>query len=257
MTIFNFQDNEALGSVISVDTATVVIRVDDLDRLKRIQVNRLTVLQSSKAGQHLIGIVNKITRKPDDKNFERADSYEQMEVDLPENNLVRITLIGTLLDRLGEKKNIFRRTLETVPEIDSNCFSLEGDRLTRFMQVISDVEMSGPKLSLGNFTLDDEAEAFLNGNKLFQRHVVIVGSTGSGKSWTTARLLEQVAQLPQANMVLFDIHGEYKPLIGDEFHHVRIAGPVDIENGNGLTDGVLHLPYWLLGYEALVFIICG
>lgn len=251
MAILDFEDNEALGSVISVDTATVVIRVDDIERLKSIQVNRLVVLQSSKAGQYLIGVVNKIVRKPD-REVEDEDETDQMEPDPPENNLVRITLIGTFLNRSGEKSNIFRRTLETVPEIDANCFPLEGKSLTDFMQIISSVEDDGKKLSLGKYTLDEDAETFLNGNRLFQRHAVIVGSTGSGKSYTTARLLEQIAQLPQANAVLFDVHGEYKPLKGKEFKHLRIAGPSDIEKGSGLKDGVLHLPYWLLGYEALV-----
>lgn len=251
MSIFDFEDNEALGSVISVDTAAAVIRVDDLDRLKRLQVNRLVVLQSSKPGQHLIGVVVRITRKPDNRDLEDAEVTDE-ELVPSENNLVKITLIGTLLDRVGEDENVFRRTLETVPEIDANCFSLEGGRLTKFMQVISDVKTEGPKLSLGNFTLDDEAVAYLNGNKLFQRHAVIVGSTGSGKSWTTARLLDQIAELPQANVVLFDIHGEYRPLKSEAFKHLRIAGPSDIENKSGLDDGVLHLPYWLLGYEALV-----
>jgi len=253
MTIFDFDDSEALGSVISVDTTAVIIRVEDLDRLKRLQVNRLVVLQSSKPGQHLIGVVVKITRKPDDRDVDTDDGSLE-ELGPNENNLVKITLIGTLLDRVGENRNVFRRTLETVPEIEANCFSLEGGRLTNFMQVISSVEVDGPKLSLGNFTLDDDAIAYLNGNKLFQRHAIIVGSTGSGKSWTTARLLEQIAALPQANAVLFDIHGEYRPLASDAFHHLRIAGPSDIENGHGLDDGVLHLPYWLLGYEALVSI---
>jgi len=250
MGILKFEDKEALGSVISVDTVAVVIRVDDLDRLRRLQVNRLVVLQSSKPGQHLIGIVVKITRKAD----ERAAEIElNSDEEIPsENNLVRITLIGTLIDKVGTAQNIFRRTLETVPEIEANCFSLEGDRLTNFMQVISNVEMDGPKLSLGTFTLDDEAVAYLNGNKLFQRHAVVVGSTGSGKSWTTARLLEQIASLPQANVVLFDIHGEYRPLDDEAFQHFRIAGPSDIESGRTLDDGVLHLPYWLLGYEALI-----
>lgn len=250
MSIFNYADEEALGCVISVDTATVTIRVDAMDRLRRVQVNRLTVLQSSRAGQYLIGIVTRITRKADDSK--PAGSEDPAEEVLPENNLVRITLIGTHHDRVGIHRNVFRRTLETVPEIDANCFALEGERLTMFMQVISNVADDGPRLSLGTFTLDDDAEAFLNGNKLFQRHAVIVGSTGSGKSWTTARLLDQIAQLPQANVILFDIHGEYKPLIGDEFRHIRIAGPVDIERRSGLAEGVLHLPYWLLGYEALV-----
>lgn len=251
MSIFDFADHEALGSVISVDTAAATIRVDDLDRLKRLQVNRLVVLQSSKPGQHLIGVVVRITRKPDNRDLDEAELTD-VELIPNENNLVKITLIGTLLDKVGAEENVFRRTLETVPEIDANCFSLEGERLTNFMQVISNVKTDGPKLSLGNFTLDDEAVAYLNGNKLFQRHAVIVGSTGSGKSWTTARLLDQIAELPQANVVLFDIHGEYRPLKGEAFKHLRIAGPSDIEHKRGLDDGVLHLPYWLLGYEALV-----
>ena len=251
MSIFDFADTESLGSVISVDTAAVTIRVDDLDRLKRLQVNRLVVLQSSKPGQHLIGIVVKITRKPDTRELEEAELGDQ-DLIPNENNLVKVTLIGTLLDRVGTDQNVFRRTLETVPEIDANCFSLDGERLTKFMQVISDVKTDGPKLSLGHFTLDDEAIAYLNGNKLFQRHAVIVGSTGSGKSWTTARLLDQIAELPQANAVLFDIHGEYRPLKSSAFRHLRIAGPSDIEHNRGLADGVLHLPYWLLGYEALL-----
>jgi hypothetical protein len=251
MSIFDFADTEALGRVISVDTTAATIRVDDLDRLKRLQVNRLVVLQSSKPGQHLIGVVVKITRKPDTRELDETESTDESLVP-SENNLVKITLIGTLLDRVGKDQNVFRRTLETVPEIDANCFSLERQRLSKFMQVISNLQSDGPKLSLGHFTLDEEAIAYLNGNKLFQRHAVIVGSTGSGKSWTTARLLDQIAELPQANVVLFDIHGEYHPLKGAAFKHIRIAGPSDIECNRGLSDGVLHLPYWLLGYEALV-----
>lgn len=252
MSIFDFADSEAFGKVISVDTVAVTVRVDELDQLRELQVNHLAVLQSSKPGQHLIGLVVRITRKPDNREHgDDADSVEEGFIP-NENNLVKIILIGTLLAWDGQDENVFRRTLETVPEIDANCFSLEGERLTKFMEVISDVKTEGPKLALGYFTLDEQAVAYLNGNKLFQRHAVVVGSTGSGKSWTTARLLDQIAELPQANAVLFDIHGEYRPLNGDAFRHLRIAGPSDIEQTRGLDDGVLHLPYWLLGYEAMV-----
>jgi DNA helicase HerA-like ATPase len=250
MPIFDYQDNEALGRIIAVDSAIVVVRVDELERLKRVQVNRLVVLQSSKAGQHLIGVVSRITRKAPDGAPEAPEEREAE--DLPENNLVRVSLIGTLIDALGQQRNVFRRTLETVPEIDANCFALEGDRLTNFMQVISNVVGEGPQLELGKYTLDEDATAFLNGNKLFQRHAIVVGSTGSGKSWTTARLLDQVAALNQANAILFDVHGEYKTLAGDEFRHYRVAGPGDLDGGGALADGVLYLPYWLLGYEAMV-----
>ena len=252
MAIFDYGDGEALGKIIAVDTAVVVVRVDELERLKRVQVNRLVALQSSKAGQHLVGVVSRITRKAPEITPAESDEDADEVGDLPENNLVRVSLIGTLIDKQGLLENIFRRTLETVPEIDANCFALEGKRLTDFMQVISNVTGEGPQLELGKYTLDENATAFLNGNRLFQRHAVIVGSTGSGKSYTTARMLDQVAALDQANAILFDIHGEYKTLDGEEFRHLRVAGPGDLEQGQGLDDGVLYLPYWLLGYEAMV-----
>jgi hypothetical protein len=252
MSIFNYNDGEALGKIIAVDTAVVVVRVDELERLKRVQVNRLVALQSSKAGQHLVGVVSRITRKAPGITTDETETDPDTVTELPENNLVRVSLIGTLIDKQGLLENIFRRTLETVPEIDANCFALEGDRLTNFMQVISNVTGGGPQLELGKYTLDENATAFLNGNRLFQRHAVVVGSTGSGKSYTTARILDQVAALNQANAILFDIHGEYKTLDGEEFRHLRVAGPGDLEQNQGLDDGVLYLPYWLLGYEAMV-----
>ena len=55
---------------------------------------------------------------------------------------------------------------------------------------------------------------------LFQRHAAIVGSTGSGKSYCVARIVEQMADLPNANAVLFDIHGEYST---DSFKKEGIA----------------------------------
>ena len=137
MAIFDYGDGEALGKIIAVDTAVVVVRVDELERLKRVQVNRLVALQSSKAGQHLVGVVSRITRKAPEITLGESKDDADEAIELPENNLVRVSLIGTLIDKQDLLENVFRRTLETVPEIDANCFALEGKRLTDFMQVIS------------------------------------------------------------------------------------------------------------------------
>ncbi|MBX2835096.1 MAG: ATP-binding protein [Micavibrio sp.] len=247
MTIFNFSDNEALGKVSSVDTANVVVEVINLEQLKKLQVNRLAVLQSSRPGQHLIGLINKVTRKRDDDQKIDDDLEEA-----PEQNLCKISLIGTLLDRDGEKRNVFRRTLESVPEINANCFSLEDDHLTAFMRILSSTEEDGKSLTLGSYTLDENATAYLNGNKFFQRHAFIGGSTGSGKSWTTAKIIEQMAELKTANAIVFDLHGEYKPITGDGIKHYKVAGPADVEAQHTLQNNVIYLPYWLLSYEALV-----
>ncbi len=252
MALFEYKDTEALGQVKAVDTATVVVTVDNVELLRQLQVNRLVVLQSSKPGQHLVGVVQKIIR---DTAIAKALGHVEDDDSAPqeqeqERNVVRITLIGTFIDKVGTRENVFRRTLETVPEIEAHCFAIEGDRLTQFMRAVSLVASEETyRLSLGTYTLDERAEAFLNANRLFQRHAVIVGSTGSGKSWTTACLIEQVARLANANAVLFDIHGEYRTLCGDGIRHFRIAGPGDLGKGTSFDDGVLYLPYWLLGYE--------
>ena len=251
MSIFDYPDTQALGTVIAVDTATVVIRVEDVEKLRRMQVNRLVVLQSSRAGEHLIGVIQKIVRSIKEvKSVVEVESFDDDSP--PEENVVRVALIGTHIDRKGTDRDLFRRTLETVPEIDANCFAIEGDSLTAFMRVISAVASEGQKLTLGFYTLDENATAYLNGNKFFQRHAFIVGSTGSGKSWTTARILEQVADLPNANALVFDLHGEYRPLSANGIRHFRIAGPGDLDKGTDLGDGVIYLPFWLLGYEAMI-----
>ena len=253
MSIFKYDDADALGRVKSVDTAIVIVHVADVERLRKLQVNRLAVLQSSRPGQHLIGIIQKITRNAVEAKEIGETEGDETDLTVPaELNLVRITLIGTMVDKLGTESNVFLRTLETVPEIDANCFAVEGKALTNFMRVIANIASDGEKLSLGHYTLDDKAEAFLNGNKFFQRHAIIVGSTGSGKSWTTARVLECMAGLANANGIVFDIHGEYSPLKGDGIRHLRIAGPKDLDAKTALNDGVVHLPYWLLAYEAMV-----
>ena len=256
MPLLEYKDEDALGNVLSVDTATVVIRVTDIDCLRKMQVNRLIALRSSKSGQFLIGIVQKITRSAITKEIVSSIDILEDEFSekngLNEMNLVRITLIGTLIDQVASNINVFRRTLETVPEIDANCFAVEGDSLTAFMKAISNVTTDKQKLSLGNYTLDEAAEAYLNGNRFFQRHAIIVGSTGSGKSWTTARILEQTASLEHANAILFDIHGEYSTLNNENFRHFRIAGSGDVGKNLGLEQGVLYVPYWLLTYEAII-----
>ena len=254
MPIFDYNADEAIGSVYSVDTGTVLVSVSDLDALRRMQVNHLVVLRSSRAGQHLIGLINKIMRKAlvgVNENDQESDDIQDDRTII--ENIVRVTLIGTLLDAVGTEKNVFRRTLETVPEIDAPCFILGGERLTAFMRAISKKVAEGQEpLSLGKYTLDEEADAWIDGNRFFQRHAVIVGSTGSGKSWTVARILEQVAQLPNASALLFDIHGEYAPLDGEGISHLRVAGPGDLTANRTLADGVLYLPYWLLTYEEIL-----
>ena len=103
------------------------------------------------------------------------------------------------------------------------------------------------RLNIGRYAIDEETPAIIDGDKFFQRHAAIVGSTGSGKSWLVAKVIEQVASLDSGNAILFDMHGEYSSLKGDQFKSMKIAGP----SGSN-PDDELFLPYWLLSHEELM-----
>lgn len=253
MAIFKFEEATSIGTVFSVDTSTIIVKIEELEKLRRLQVNHLVAVKSSKAGQHLIGIINRITRKVTDESNPVGDDLGFGGFLLTEN-ILRVNLIGTLIDKHGEIENVFKRTLDTVPEIEAPCFPIDGENITKFMQTISTQSNYEIPLSIGKYSIDENAEAFLDGDKLFQRHAVIVGSTGSGKSWCVAKLVEQIAKLPMANCILFDIHGEYS---GEDFktdgiQHLKIANPSDLGKTGNLENNVLMLPYWLLTYEEML-----
>jgi len=253
VALLEFQDEMAIGAVFSVDTATVIVKVDELEKLRKLQVNHLIAIRSSKAGQYLIGIINRITRKLSD---EEKPVEEDMGLGgfLLTENILRVNLIGSFFQKHGKKENVFKRNLDTVPEIEALCFAMEGENITKFMNAISSAEDYKHPLSIGRYSIDEKALAFLDGDKLFQRHAVIVGSTGSGKSWCVAKLIEQIAKLPMANCLLFDIHGEYSgaDFKADGIQHLRIANPSDLGKKDQLAKNIVLLPYWLLTYEEML-----
>ncbi|WP_319503174.1 anti-phage-associated helicase HerA [uncultured Draconibacterium sp.] len=83
----------------------------------------------------------------------------------------------------------------------------------------------------------------VNGNKFFNKHIAIVGSTGSGKSHTLATIIQKAVSsksgdfdLNNSHTIIFDIHSEYKSAFPD-------ANLIDIKN--------LVLPYWMLNSDEL------
>ena len=239
----NIDQNNTLGKVQSVDTGTVVIKVTAEQMLNSIQVNNLIRVRSTKTSESIIGVVTKIMRKASDRI--EPDDPDEVAVE----NIVKACLVGTLMDKSGTRNNVFKRTLETVPSLEADCFLLEGDELSNFMRSLSVGEGEHEKsLNIGKYAISDDSEAYLDGNKFFQRHAVVVGSTGSGKSWTVAKILEKSSKLKSVNSVIFDIHGEYGPLSSlDNTTLLRVAGPTDQED----REEVIYLPYWLLSYEEI------
>ena len=84
----------------------------------------------------------------------------------------------------------------------------------------------------------------VDGDKFFNKHIAIIGSTGSGKSHTVAKIIQNAVCAKQgeykglnnSHIIIFDIHSEYRTAFPK-------ANFIDISN--------LVLPYWLLNSDEL------
>lgn len=248
MSIFEFNDEQILGEVTRVETARVWVRVTSPERLRVARVGRLVAVKGRDTNEWVVGMIEKVWRRPAEPDELEEVGAEEVQPAPLEENGVQLALVGTYRAREGEQDNWFTRAVLTLPTIDENVYPIEEKALEDFMAIISREgrESAEDPLAVGVFTLDPKATAFLDGNRLFQRHAALVGSTGSGKSWTVATLMEQAAKLPNANAIVIDLHGEYKTLA--YARQLRVAGPGDLDDPG---DDVVFLPYWLLNYEEM------
>jgi hypothetical protein len=93
--------------------------------------------------------------------------------------------------------------------------------------------------SFAVLTRQRTVEVPVHGDKFFNKHIAVVGATGSGKSSSVATILQEAVNskshqyqgINNSHIVIFDIHDEYK----SAFPNASILSAED-----------LVLPYWLL-----------
>lgn len=252
-----FDAADLLGRVSSVDTSRVAIDVSNSALLTRIGIGGLVAIKGSTEREFLVAITERVTRTLSEAlTDELPDDAENLPLVTVPSDLVRGALIGTFRTVDGTKKNTFKRGADSFPQIDRECFVIEGANLQRFMGILGADYPPNERLKLGVFVADRTAEAIASGDKFFQRHAAILGSTGSGKSYSVALILERAAQLKHPNILVFDMHGEYAPLADDSkggfASRFRIAGPGDLA---APPDDTLFLPYWLLNRDEMLSMI--
>ena len=252
-----FTEAELLGKVIAVDTSRVIIDVSNSVLLTSLGIGNLIAIRGSTEREYLIAVTERVTRSIRDELAEElpGEGEDTMLVSTP-TDLVRGALIGTFRTVDGEKKNTFKRGADSFPQIDRDCYVIDAANLQRFMGILGAEYPENERLKLGVFVVDGSAEAIINGDKFFQRHAAILGSTGSGKSYSVALILERASKLKYPNIIVFDMHGEYAPLANTENEgfatRFRMAGPGDLENPG---EDALFLPYWLLNRDEMLSMI--
>mgnify|MGYP000943146978 FL=1 len=226
--------NQEVGVVQSVDTKKVSVSVDKEEILNKLKINDIVVLSGNNADEKLIGIVTRVSKKRIDIDEEETEEQEYS------YNFCNITLVGTFYKKMSSvKQNIFKRAVNTYPEINSKVYLADGKSLSVIMNSLESEIFSEKRLVIGKYASNKTVEAILDGNRFFQRHAMLVGSTGSGKSFTVANILEKANELEHANLIVFDLHGEYNELSYAE--QIKICD----------SDDGLHIPLWFFNYEEI------
>ena len=134
-------------------------------------------------------------------------------VDLP-YPLRRLSLnpLGTLRSGQDNRNYVFRRGADALPSVGA---AVVLPTETQLRSIVESGERR--RVKIGTSPLAGDAQVCVDPNRLFGRHLAVLGNTGSGKSCSVAGLirwsLEQAQQArfarPNARFIVLDPNGEY------------------------------------------------
>ena len=153
--------------------------------------------------------------------------------------IAELGLVGELRNSDDGKSASFNRGVTVYPSL--------GDRVrvasTEQLQCAFCGDMSG-SVRVGGIRQDSTIPAMVKVDDLLGKHFAILGTTGTGKSCTTALILRSILeQNPNAHIVLLDPHNEYATAFKE---WAEVISPRNMQ-----------LPYWLLNFEELVEVLMG
>ncbi len=116
-------------------------------------------------------------------------------------------------------------------------------------------------IKLGTSYIYNDYNINMNVNSFFSNHFSILGNTGSGKSYSVAKILQSIfyeaKYLPfRTNIFLFDAYGEYQQAfkeIGSTNENINYK--VYTTNLNDTENEKLIIPFWLLNADDIAILL--
>lgn len=170
-----------------------------------------------------------------------------------EVNIIDIILVGII------ENDIFNSGLVRKPNLSGGC------------RVIYKSEL---ELILGNQDLDDMSSFYIGKslvydgfnvtskfNNFFSNHFAVIGNTGSGKSCTVARLLQNIFYRNSSNfpigahIALFDVYGEYNKAFS-KLNNIDGMGFNNYSTKLDSTEGdIVNIPAYFLSVDDLALLL--
>lgn len=252
-----------IGKVTSVEGRTVKVKVDKTKNTSNLLYKGKLLKNISVGGYVKIMkgftvIVGKVEGEyiTEDKQFvskEYGNDKERI------NRILTISLLGFL------NNNSFERGIKELPLIDNECYLLDKEEFDN----VHDFIKSGDKpITIGTLSLEKGQQIRVGINSLFASHIGIFGNTGSGKSYTLAKIYRELFKefkesekfQKNASFFLLDFNGEYTDekdnvIIEKEFKNIYklTTRPQTVPEENKFpvsTDTIYEPSFWSVILEA-------
>ncbi|MDP2930670.1 MAG: ATP-binding protein [bacterium] len=250
-----------IGKVVSVDGRMVRVKVDKAKNTSHL-LYKGELLKNISVGGYIkiikgfTKIVGKVEGEfiNEDKEFLNKGYGSQKE---KINRILNISLLGFF------KGNCFERGIKELPLIDNECFLLHN---TEFNQVHDFLRDDDKPITIGTLSLEKGQEIRIGINSLFASHIGIFGNTGSGKSYTLAKIYRELFLKykdnenfkKNAEFFLIDFNGEYvdekdNVIIEKEYKNIYKLSTRTAEGGDKfpvLKENLNDSSFWAVLLEA-------
>lgn len=201
-----------IGSVYEVKGNKIIIKVDKEKNAPHLVFNG-EIIKNVSVGSYIKitkgfnEIIGKIEGEyiSDDKNISQSE-YKSFKDKI--KRFLNVTLVGFIED------NGFKQGLKELPLIENDCYLLTQ---VEFEQIHSFAKKDDDLITIGSLLNETSVNIKLGVDKLFASHIGIFGNTGSGKSYTLAKIYRELLIKYKessnfqnsAKFLLIDFNGEY------------------------------------------------
>ena len=202
-----------IGQVISIDGRNVRVRVDKNKNSSHL-LYKGELLKNISVGSYIkiVKGFTKIIGKVEGESIEEDKLNLNKEYGNRKDKIQRVLSVSML--GFFDDDNKFKRGIKELPLVYDECFLLEYEEFKKVHDFIKDED---EPLKIGYLSEDKGQEINIGVNSLFASHIGIFGNTGSGKSYTLAKLYSELFKQYQdkegfrenAKFYLFDFNGEY------------------------------------------------
>lgn len=248
-------NERSIGRVVTVDSLSVYVRLDDdLKSLYKsgyeeiypvARINSYIIIPVG--AERIVAMVNRVMTKEETDLTKSSGAIFLTE----SNRYLSATMVGTIY------RDNYIQGVYNYPILDNPVWYVTRNDLNIIFDQKENAEKIDFKedfyLPIGSSPAFPDFQVKINPDRMFGKHVAILGNTGSGKSCTLTAILQSLFKfqyndqhLKNAHIVIFDTNGEYKDAFDIDSRYKV--------NPFWINDEGLKVPYWFMNYDDMDYL---